>query len=88
MVIEDNIGKGGVKCGSQSIDRMDMEGLPEKEKYEQMPEGNERLSCKIPEEEHYRKCSMVWSKTCDGSTVDISAGSPLLAPSQESVTQN
>ena len=65
MVIEDNVGKGGVKCGSQSIDRIDMEGLPEKEKYEQMPEGNERLSCKIPEEEHYRKCSMVWSKTCD-----------------------
>ena len=34
MVIKDKVGKGGVKCGGESIDRTAMEGLPEKEKYE------------------------------------------------------
>ena len=65
MVIKDKVGKGGVKCGDESIDRMAMEGLPEKEKYEKRPEGSERLSYKIPGEGHYRKCPMVCSKTCD-----------------------
>ena len=65
MVIKDKVGKGGVKCGGESIDRTAMEGLPEKEKYEKMPKGSERFSYKIPGEEHYRKCPMVCSKTCD-----------------------
>ena len=65
MVIKDKVGKGGVECGGESIDRTAMEGLPEKEKYEKMPKGSERLSYKIPGEEHYRKCPMVCSKTCD-----------------------
>ncbi|XP_024589497.1 melanocortin-2 receptor accessory protein 2 [Neophocaena asiaeorientalis asiaeorientalis] len=40
MVIKDKVGKRDVESRGESISRMAMEGLPEKEKYDKRPEGN------------------------------------------------
>ena len=72
MVIKDKVGKGDVESRSESIARMAMEGLPE-EKYDKRPEGSERLSYKIPWEEHSRKCSMARAKQNTQGTMKRSA---------------
>lgn len=44
MVIKDRVGKGDVESRGESIARMAMGGLPEKEKNDKRPKGSERLS--------------------------------------------
>ena len=73
MVIKDKVGKGDVESRGESIARMAMEDLPEKEKYDKRPEGSERLSYKIPWEEHSRKCSMARTKWNTQGTMRRSA---------------